>query len=87
MPEDLKIRISFDIEGDLARAFVKEQGRVLSKTGSMSDAAKSTLGRAALAAFLRSAGYEIGDTPDSGWGGDRTSKDAEAGQLVGVGAN
>lgn len=62
MPKELKIRVSFDVEGDLARAFLRERKKSL--------ATKATLGRAALVEFLNARGHKVVDTT-APWGGSR----------------
>lgn len=64
----LKIRISFDIEGDLARAFVDEMRNSL--------ATKAALGRAALVEYLNNRGHNVEDTT-APWGGLRDVTDEE----------
>ncbi|MFA5379805.1 MAG: hypothetical protein WC455_28865 [Dehalococcoidia bacterium] len=83
MNDDLQIRVSFDLEGKLARAFVTEQARILGTTGSASESAKSTIGRKALIEYLNARGYHVEDTTK--WGGRQES--GEPGQFVGIGTD
>jgi len=74
-----RMRVSADIEGGLARAFLKEFGKM---AGRGEVKARTDLVRAALVEYLNRRGYEVKDElPD--WGGRRSpSDDDEQGQQA-----
>jgi hypothetical protein len=76
--KEIKINMSFTIEGDLARAFLEERRKTLNS--------KSEIGRAALVEYLNARGHNVQDTT-SAWGGYRERRQdeeegEEQGQLV-----
>jgi hypothetical protein len=83
VPEELKIRVSFDIEGDLARAFVDELSGIMKQTGSSAAASKSAVGRAALVEYLNRRGYNVENSTAS-WGGPRNIDEQEDPEVVAV---
>jgi hypothetical protein len=84
VPQEFKLRISFDIEGELARAFVEELGKTLVANAEQGKplVTKAELCRAALVEFLNRRGHKVEDTTGQ-WGGYRErSEDTEEGQFL-----
>lgn len=72
-----RIRITFDIDGDMAAAFLQELAKQV-------PASKAEIGRAALVEYLNARGHDV--TDETQRGGYRGEKDTRLGQPVGVGA-
>lgn len=72
-----RIRITFDIDGDMAKAFLQELAKQV-------PASKAEVGRAALVEYLNARGHSV--TDETQRGGYRGARDSQTGQLVGVGA-
>jgi hypothetical protein len=85
----MKIRISLDLEGEVAEAFLKELSERVKSGGVPS---RADLARTLTAEALVARKHKI-NVPETEWGGDRTSgssavgADDPAGQLAGVGAS
>lgn len=77
-----KLRVSVDLEGDLAAAFLKELGKRVGAGGSPS---KANMGRTMIAEALRARGHDV-EAPEANWGGYRLA-DSEEGQPVAVAAH
>jgi hypothetical protein len=72
-----KMRVSVDLEGELAAAFLKELGKRVGAGGSPS---KADMGRTLIAEGLQQRGHNV-KAPEVVWGGFR---DPEEGQLAGM---
>ncbi len=85
-PEPKRVRVSIDLEDDLAAAFLEELGKRVA-TGSSSS--KGDLGRILLAESLRERGYDLEPPEISKWGGHRQRQDEaeESGELAAYAAN
>ena len=82
MSDNLKMRISFEIDGKLARAMLEEQTKILRLTGSAAESAKSTIGRAAIVEYLNARGYRVEDSTK--WGGRQATEEGDEKELIGV---
>jgi len=76
-----KIRISFDVEGDVARAFLKEFAARVEKG---EDANKAVIGRAALVEYLNKRGHKVEVDDEEQRGGYRGQRDTTPGQPAAV---
>ncbi len=78
----MKVRVSLDLEGELAQAFLKELGDRVSQGGSPS---RADLARILTAEALRARGHSV-EAPETSWGGHRVAGEVDdQGQLVGIG--
>lgn len=78
-------KISFELTGDFARAFMAELANEINDDHSTINS-KSGLARKILLDYLRSKGYDVEDE-SAGWGGLRSSdtEDEDQAAAVGVG--
>lgn len=80
MPDKKKnVRVSVDLEGDLAEAFLDVFGKRVAAGGSPS---RGDMGRILMAEALKKRGYKV-EVPETSWGGNR-AKDDEQGQRAGL---
>jgi len=78
MPDKkLKVRVTVDLEGDLASAFLKELGKRVARGGTSS---KADQGRVLIAEALQARGQKV-VIPETNWGGDRT-QDEDLGRRL-----